>query len=247
MKNGSLHDAVLQRPIAPAAPTDLDSAASDPHPEGVIRFLPTLCPRCGWDMEGERDAAVLLCRNCASAWLPAEEGFQPLPFRVLPGDGEPDVYLPFWRMQAQVDGLPIRSRADLVRTANLPAKIPGDWEEEEPVFRIPAFKVQPHLFARLSRQFTLGGRDEEAVEDLPRPRLFPVTLPATEAVESIKVAISSIATAKRLILPRLPGIHVKVHEYVLVYVPFHAQGSEWIQTAMKVAVNRQALDFGRAI
>ena len=247
LKDGSLYDAVLDRPFASAPEGDLRALESDPHPEGKIDFLPTLCPHCGWDLSGEKDAAVLLCRNCTSAWIPSEAGFEPLPFRVLHGGGEADLHLPFWRMRAQVAGLKLESRADLIRLANLPRQIRPEWEETGPDFWIPAFKVQPHLFLRLARQFTLTGSEAGSGIELPRARLFPATLPAAEAAESIKVAIASIAMAKRLILPRLPEIRVKIEECALVYVPFKAQGSEWIQPAMQIAVNGNALDLGRAI
>ena len=43
--------------LLPAAPmTGNVCCAAPPAVRGEIRFVPTLCPRCGWDMEGERDS-----------------------------------------------------------------------------------------------------------------------------------------------------------------------------------------------
>src|SRR3989339_2060059 len=48
---------------------ELDRLAAAPRaPADRFRFVPTLCPHCGWDMEGQKDSLVLICRNCDSAW-----------------------------------------------------------------------------------------------------------------------------------------------------------------------------------
>jgi len=35
-------------------------------PDWRIEFIPTLCPNCGWILEGEKNALVLSCKNCNS-------------------------------------------------------------------------------------------------------------------------------------------------------------------------------------
>ena len=79
-----LYDAVLNRPITSGLPKDFDIEA---YPAGDlawrIRFLPTLCPDCGWDLSGERDALGLVCRNCNSLWQPAKSGLEMAVIGVL--------------------------------------------------------------------------------------------------------------------------------------------------------------------
>ena len=65
LKGETLTDAILGKPVAvftADARERLLNAA--PAARTQVRFVPTLCPRCGWDMEGERDSLVLICRNC---------------------------------------------------------------------------------------------------------------------------------------------------------------------------------------
>jgi len=55
-----LYDAVLNRPVASARGDDVDlERYPGGRPDWRIRFIPTLCPICGWDLSGERDALVL--------------------------------------------------------------------------------------------------------------------------------------------------------------------------------------------
>ena len=41
-----------------------------------LTFLATLCPKCGWTLNGQRDSVVLTCSNCETAWE-ASEGTNP--------------------------------------------------------------------------------------------------------------------------------------------------------------------------
>jgi hypothetical protein len=84
-------------------------------------FHPTLCPNCGWDMQGRRDALVLHCKNCESMWQASKQGMTRVNVAHLPGpEDESTVYLPFWRIKADVSGIDLNTYADLVKAANLP-------------------------------------------------------------------------------------------------------------------------------
>ena len=38
------------------------------RPTWKASFMATLCPRCGWSLDGEGDTQVMTCSNCDSAW-----------------------------------------------------------------------------------------------------------------------------------------------------------------------------------
>ena len=62
-------DAVLNQPVSKTTDEPMDVGKWPGGPADYrIRFIPTLCPNCGWDMQGSRDALVLSCSNCASMW-----------------------------------------------------------------------------------------------------------------------------------------------------------------------------------
>ncbi len=112
IKNTSLYDAVLDRLVASWKPED--QYAYPPEPiDQEIRFVPALCPQCGWDLQGEADALVLICKNCESAWSCEDGRWEKVSFAVLPGTTDPVYYLPFWRIKAQISGLQAASWADL--------------------------------------------------------------------------------------------------------------------------------------
>ena len=79
--NDKIYDAVLNRPVGSIPPDDFDTTSlPGGRPDWRIQFTPTLCPACGWDLDGQRDALVLTCKNCNSAWRPTKNGFNKLNF-----------------------------------------------------------------------------------------------------------------------------------------------------------------------
>ncbi|NLC71122.1 MAG: hypothetical protein GX751_07185, partial [Desulfuromonadaceae bacterium] len=64
-RQGRLFDAVTNRPILTLpAGREIIPQCSAPPASWRLSILPTLCPVCGWHLEGEKDSAALVCRNC---------------------------------------------------------------------------------------------------------------------------------------------------------------------------------------
>ena len=63
-KEDALWDPILRRPVVGADTTALDRPLQDRPRQGSIRFLPMMCPTCGWDLAGEKDTLAPVCRNC---------------------------------------------------------------------------------------------------------------------------------------------------------------------------------------
>ena len=61
------------------------SSITENVPSWNLTFLATLCPRCGWNLEGEKDSVVLTCGNCQTAWEAQRGQFVPIRFSRGPG------------------------------------------------------------------------------------------------------------------------------------------------------------------
>jgi ribosomal protein L37AE/L43A len=248
-RSAAVMDAVLDRPLARLSAGDAGSASPGCEEAQPWRMdvLPTLCPRCGWDMAGERDSCVLVCDNCESAWEAAGGSFRPVRVAVDPAEGSTIVYLPFWEMFADVRGLEIESAAALARFANLPRVIPPAWEKRPAAFWSPAFKIQPRVFLRLVQQMTALQPDPDTADGWKGRRLFPVTLSAAEASQTVRLALAAMACDPKRTLPRLASVTAGMREQRLRFLPFEAGPHEFVHCRTGLGISRAALGFGRKL
>ena len=248
IKNKKLYDGVLNSPVGPVADAHAaEGVAGESHDDWGVSFLPTLCPNCGWDMLAEKESCVLMCPKCSRAWQPSAGGYTALKYAVMKCSDTKVQYLPFWRMTVTVEGLQLKSQAELVGFANLPRVATADMVERPVSFWAPAFKIQPQLFLRLSRQVTVqqpGGETHDQLSDLV---LHPVTLPLREAAESIKLNLALIAAKRNEVYPELARVKIAVHGYDIVYFPFTATATDLVHQGLCLAIGITALNFGRSI
>lgn len=238
---GKLYDAVLNRPIAPAPAVEMEMPAQADWP--APGFIPTLCPKCGQDLSGGKKTLVLICDNCQSAWLSGGTGLNEADYCAVPCADEA-VYLPFWKMKLSFDGVKLRSYADLARMANIPRAIKPEWEGEDCTFWSPAFKISPQVFLRLSEQCTLlrPKADEESRASMKRA--YPVTLPLSEAAESVKISLAAITANKKELFPRLADIKVRLESSLLTYIPFVRRSGDFVHPDLGFGINANTLDLG---
>jgi len=83
--DGKIYDGILRKPVSSVLPQDfdIDGMPSD-QANWKIKFVPALCPNCGWDLQGARDSLALSCKNCNSVWLAGKKGVTRLKFGSLP-------------------------------------------------------------------------------------------------------------------------------------------------------------------
>jgi DNA-directed RNA polymerase subunit RPC12/RpoP len=247
-RSGAVLDAVLDRPLARLPESDAgDFTAGAEAASWRMDVVPTLCPRCGWDLTGERDSCVLLCDNCSLAWEVSDGAFSPVSVTVVPFAGDTVVYLPFWEMSADVAGLEVDSCAALARLANLPRIIPAAWEKRPAAFWSPAFKIQPKIFLRLLQQLTSLQLDRGADCGWQGRRLYPVTLPAGEAAQTIRLTLAEMACDAKRVLPRLASVTTQVRTTRLWYLPFKAGPHELVHCHTGLGISRVALGYGRKL
>lgn len=236
-------DAILNKPVSTKS-CDLPAVDGDGL-DWHVRFLPTLCPHCGWDMKGQRDSLVLNCENCTSVFKPAQNGFTKLNAVHLPGDEQNLNYMPFWRIKADVTGISLSTYADLVRVANLPKSIQPEMTRKTFYFWTLAFKVRPRFFIKLSQIMTLVQPTGDFKPGVPHGNLHPVNLPLSEGLQSLKLSLSDIIKPRRLAMSRLPDIQIKPRSFILVYLPFSEKHHEFVQPKIGVALNKNMLAHAR--
>jgi len=242
----TLFDGITNRPIAKLPEGgDIFSSLTDRRPRWKLTFLATLCPRCGWNLTGERDSVVLTCSNCETAWEAGKGRFVQMDLAVVSGEQPDAAYLPFWKISVRITGTPIASYADFIRATNQPKVIQKAWEGQEMYFWSPAFKIRPNRFLHLSRRMTVTQEALEADGRLPRKNLYPVTLPLSEAIQGIKVTLAGSAVNRKKFMPSLPDIALSIRGASLVYLPFRETVHEMIQEHTHVSINKKSLEFGR--
>ncbi|MFQ5485660.1 MAG: hypothetical protein ACE5DO_10075 [Desulfobacterales bacterium] len=244
--NRKLYDAVLNRPVSSSLPDDFDpTSMPGGHPGRRIRFLPTLCPNCGWELHGERDSLVLDCENCGSVWRPGKKKFEKMTVAHIPEKRERIIFMPFWRISANIAGITLNSYADLLQVANLPKVARKGWEEMKFHFWTPAFKVRPQLFLRLSTYMTLSVPPTNLVPEMPGTRFYPVTLPVKEGVETLKILLANFIKPRNVFIEKLCDIHIKPKSFLLVFIPFISENQELIQPTHHLVINKNVLGFAK--
>ena len=239
-------DAITKRPIVTLSQDqDIFGSAIENNPRWGLTFMATLCPRCGWNLDGERDSVILTCKNCDTAWKASKGKFVRVGLAVVPGRDENTVYLPFWKIAAGAKGARINSFADFIRITKQPRVVQKHWENQDMSFWSPAFKIRPKVFLRLSAQLTISQKDFETKEEIRNRDLYPVTMPRSEAAQSMKLTLATSAINKREIFPLLPGVNFTIRDSTLVYLPFTDTSHEMVQQDMRISINKKALEFGR--
>jgi predicted Zn-ribbon and HTH transcriptional regulator len=247
-KNNALYDAVSERPLKRLTCERVEETFEfDRSEKWKVKLIPTLCPHCGWDLKGEKQSCVLFCPNCDSAWEAFGTGFKAVDYGIITAPAGQILYVPFWRMKADIEGTPLQSYADMIKFTNLPKAIQMEWNEKELFFWSPAFKIQPKLFLRLAQQVTVFQPEEKFERGLDGRSVFPVTLPAVEAEEGIAVTLAQVAADKKKVFPKLADIRISMREHRLILLPFFVRANELVQCQMKFSINRNALQMGKKI
>lgn len=243
-----LVDAINDQPLVELPPEGpAPPAGTGFNPRWQVRFLPTLCPRCGAGLDGEGDCLVLTCRNCDTAWEINEAGLTQIPWRMEPGEGEVGIYLGFWQITAQVPALNIESFADFLERTNQPLVARPQWHERPMSFWIPAFKLRPKNFLQVARQVTVGQWRLDPGEGHVVPGLYPVTLPRTEARQSVKITLAASAINPGAVYPFLPAARISATTATLVFLPFTDRNYDWVQPRTGAVIAKSILHFGRSL
>ncbi|MGD8519782.1 MAG: hypothetical protein PVF56_01450 [Desulfobacterales bacterium] len=210
-----------------------------------IKFIPTLCPYCGWDMDGARDSHLLACKNCNSFYKPRLADIIKLGVGFMPADANTALYLPFWRLRADISGIQLATFGDLIKMANLIKVVTENEGQRKFYFWIPAFKIASKLFLQIATHVTLCQPHMNVKRSIPDVPVYPVTLPISEALKCPKTVIANFIAFKEIHFPKLDWIEIAPKGLALIYLPFQALGSEFVHPDYKVRVTNKTLEHHR--
>ena len=221
-RDNRIYDAVLKKPLdLQHQDADVEQALiSAAEEKWHIDFLPLLCPDCGADLPGEKNALVLFCGNCHSAWNPSGKNFNRVKFAVWPEKGDNITYLPFWQLKVKASGLQLETYADLIKVANLPKAPTPAWQQTPFYFYTPAFKLNPALYLRWCKQLTVAPPPRDLDADIQVKNVHPVTLPLNEALETSLVTLGSLMGNKTNIVEAPPSSNFTLEDVSLDPFPF---------------------------
>jgi hypothetical protein len=247
--DGGLYDAVLNQPL-PADPSAEEpvSLPSRGAPRDGLHIVAAVCPHCGWDLSGGRDAVVLACFNCATAWLPTGAGLKPTRVAAVfsAGDGERNRYLPFWRLKVACRGVALETVADFIALAGLFGPITRRPDPSaEFHFWVPAFKLQPETFLRLAMLATRSQPREKLAFSPPARRFLSPNLPVTEASQILRVCLAKCLKPAGTACRRLREVDLVAKRFLLVYLPFEENHLEMTNAKHHLTVNRNHLNLAQ--
>ena len=247
--NNRVHDAVLKKPFdLPKRDEEVEQILiSAPDEKWHVEFLPLLCPNCGADLPGEKDALIVFCNNCNSAWNPSNKNFTEVKIFTCPDSERNITYLPFWQLKVTVSGFQLETYADLIKVANLPRADSKKWTETPFSFYTPAFKLNPALFLRWCRQLTAIPPLQNLIRELPFNKIHQVTLPVNEAFESCLLTMVSLINNKSYVAEMISSCNFKLEDFSLVLHPFKMKAGELIHTKLGFPMDVNALNMGTYI
>lgn len=240
---GTLCDGVDSKPLD-VPPSDLpeDNWPVDDLQDFRYCFMPAICPNCGNDLAGEKQSCVVFCPTCMLGYSISNGLLQGTPFLVTKGGSRNSLLLPFWRFHLEPEGLPLPRTTGRI----LPGARMEEFDTQNVFFWIPAFRLNPKLFLRLAHLATMAHLDVEQEDAGSRvPSIQAVTIPAAEAVKSIKLVLALLSPRNQELLFRLNHLEVTVKEIALVLVPFESTGYELTNRQIQTGIHRNALKYGR--
>ena len=246
--NGVLYDAVTNKALAHGGSTErMKESGSEYRSSWAPHFLATLCPQCGDSLAGEQDSLVLSCHNCHTSWEEKQGKFHSIAWSCIVSKNERMYHLPFWKLRVRSTNPDLDTFADFLRLTNQPLVVMEKHSKMELVFWIPAFKVRPSTYLRLSKNITLRQAKISKGNVEMVKRMHPVTLQRKEALQSLKSVLAGSALNKRKLLPQLPEMHFQALSTELVYLPFHDKGHDFVQEQTGISLAKSVLRFGRKL
>ena len=245
IKKGLIFEGLGNRLLGNAEGFDpANSPTEEPDPGWLIKFKPTLCPYCGADLDGSKETLVFICRNCDRAWESHQEGLKRIAFRFMGTGGNGSFcWIPFWRITME-NGEGINSVCfSTPRSSQDPERKSKETRESHLWF--PAFRIAPSLFLTIIRAVNFRSPEVFPLKaEVPQGNCHPVTISGKQALEGMKFHGLSLLKPFNL---QAGQFCCGSEDPLLVYLPFHLQGSEWVQEEISLGINKNALTFGQLL
>ncbi len=222
--------------------------ASDQKRPNVHHIVtPSLCPNCGWALKGRTTSLVLHCTHCERVWLIHRKKLNSIKFRVADIHEKTDILIPFWRFSIMFKNLELSTFAQLIKIANLSKVIRKSDETQRLYFYIPAFKINPKLFLRISKQTTLAQMAFLKMTALPKIDFLPADLSLEEGFQAVFPLLMELCANKKETWAVLKTEQLKLTSFDLTYLGFQKAGSEYVQDTLCASLPVNSIRFGQKL
>ncbi len=215
---------------------------------GHMRFLPLICPECGADLPAFPRARAMLCRFCNRIWGLGSSSIFPKRFAIVADSIHRNtVFLPFWHFSLRMKGLDIDNRHGFFKRLFPYRHVPEAWKKEPVQIVIPAFKINPRLFFRLSTRMSSTRTD--FISNRPEvsrqiPEVHVVNFGLEEAARSIRIVLLDLFRHRKRMRTRLLKSPLRVKASQLLLLPFRKERREYIGIHSGQAIPVAALELG---
>ena len=216
-------------------------------PQYNFDFMPGLCPNCGWELAGETNSLVLLCKGCFRAFQIRNKSLKQIKVQFASLQSDTDMLIPFWKLSINFSKIQCSKYSDIIQLANLPKAILEEHKTKDFYFFIPAFKVNPKLFLRLGKQASIIQPDSISLDKLPDNEFYPADLSLQEGLEASIPVLMHLCKRKKDLMSLLVTERIKLEKYSLVYLAFKEAGLEYVQEDFGFSIPKNSLKFGRKL
>jgi hypothetical protein len=99
----------------------------------------------------------------------------------------------------------------------------------------------------LGSQFSHHNFQGDVPNRLPQGDIFPVTLPVTEAFQAVPAILLQLTNQKSALLSEMKHGGIRVQSSRLFYLPFEKRGMEYIQSELRISIQKNALFWGKGL
>ncbi len=203
-----------------------------------LRFLPLLCPNCGWAFSFQPFNLFHFCATCRRLWKVRGAELVEAAYQVVsaPRGGvvKEMAWVPFWRCRGilESEGIRFTTMADLYRLAPPPRVVDQQRESKRPIyFYIPAVKFRnPQILHTMGSRLTFLQPDlqMEQFPDGSNPPAAGGSLPGQDASDLGAVILGSmVPSANRKTRVWLKKCKIDLQDPQILYFPFSRADLFW--------------------
>ncbi|MBN2415412.1 hypothetical protein JXO52_06205 [bacterium] len=243
VRDGVLRDGVLDEQLSRTK--GMDTILSEKQAVSVRKTwksLPLTCPGCGWTLEGASDSILFTCSNCDTRWLFHDKKLRRCRVLHLEPEEKHGVYLPYWKLKIRCPGFEETVYENQIKRNFVWRGRGKDAPQLETEIWTPALRLLPDEFLIAATKINAHAGNLELKKGMPASTaLFPVTLPVSEAVESLTLILYEMTGNKSRLAPDLPDLEITASEARVVYVPFQKQAVDLVQPRAHFAIRHAAI------
>jgi len=226
----------------------IESFSKAESQKDAIRFLPLICPECGADLPAFPRATALLCRFCNRVWSLGASRLFPKKFLVAQDSMQGDItFLPFWQFILKTQDMGIDDRYHFFRQLLPYRQTPEAWNGQPVQILIPAFKINPRLFFRLSTRMTRCCQElriEKREVSRRISKIHMVNFTMEEAARAIRIVLFHMFHGKKRIKDKIKNASLKIKGSRIILLPFKKGRREYVEIHSGQAIPIAAIELG---